>query len=559
MEKEQPKPTMKETINFIIKKVKDFENEKYLFRGTNEVFSKKKDGISSSLYRYLIKEEIPASTPNFIEKEILERAERLFPDKTSNIEILTELRHYGGNVNLIDFSYSFYIALFFARNGNSDEDGEIIILKEKDTELIRKIDYNKNENEKLKRIEPRTTPNSQLRVAFQSSIFVRPYRGYIPLDNCDEIIKIPSTHKENIRKYLENIHNITLKTIYNDVIGFIQNEKNYETATIHFHRGIAKAELGDYEEAIQDYNEAIKMNPSYYQAYNNRGVAKYELGLREEDKLEKLNKYKEAIQDYDKAIKINPNIHVAYNNRGNAKAELGQHEEAIQNYDKAIKINPKYALAYYNRGNSKNQLDKYEAAIQDFDKALELIKINPNSYQHYNNSYQDYNNFQVYNNRGIAKFSLGKYKKDKLEKLNKYKEAIQDYDEAIKINPKHAPAYHNRGNAKAELGLHEEDKLEKLNKYKEAIQDYDKTIEINLYYEPAYYGRGNAKFSLGQYKEAIQDYDEALKINPDYAPAYYNRGLAKDKLGLYEEAKEDFKKANELDSNIKIPEGYRDE
>ena len=62
-----------------------------------------------------------------MEKNIVEKARTLFPPSTSNIEILTDLRHYGGDVTLIDFSYNLYVALFFACNGNFDRDGELVV------------------------------------------------------------------------------------------------------------------------------------------------------------------------------------------------------------------------------------------------------------------------------------------------------------------------------------------------------------------------------------------------------------------------------------------------
>ena len=57
-----------------------------------------------------------------------------------------------------------------------------------------------------------------------------------------------------------------------------------------------------------------------------------------------------AIQDYDWAIRLNPEYWKAFYNRGIAYADLGQYERAIQDYDAAIPLNPEYAVAYYNRG-----------------------------------------------------------------------------------------------------------------------------------------------------------------------------------------------------------------
>ena len=50
-------------------------------------------------------------------------------DKTIDFEILTEIQHYGGQTNLIDFTTDYFIALFFACDGHHDEDGRVILQK----------------------------------------------------------------------------------------------------------------------------------------------------------------------------------------------------------------------------------------------------------------------------------------------------------------------------------------------------------------------------------------------------------------------------------------------
>jgi tetratricopeptide (TPR) repeat protein len=209
---------------------------------------------------------------------------------------------------------------------------------------------------------------------------------------------------------------------------------------IYNHRGAAYVVLGNYNQAIEDYDRAIEIRPGYVDAYNNRGSAYKGLG-----------NYRRAIEDYNRAIEIRPGYVDAYNNRGNAYIALGNYKQAIEDYGRAIEIKPD-ADAYYNRGHAYADLGNHRQAIEDYGKAIE---IKPD--------YAD-----AYLNRGIACVGLGNYK-----------QAIEDYGRAIKIKPGYAEAYINRGNAYNGLG-----------NYNRAIEDYGRAIEIKPGYADAYYNRG---------------------------------------------------------------------
>ena len=156
-------------------------------------------------------------------------------------------------------------------------------------------------------------------------------------------------------------------------------ELNPNLAAAYNNRGVAKRNLGQYEAAIADYDEALRLDSTYVAAYNNRGIAKMNL-----------DQYEAAIADFDAALRLDSTCAEAYNSRGVAKMNLGQHEAAITDFDAVLRLNPNYAEAYCNRGIAKGHLDQYEAAIADYNVA---IYLNPD-------------HTEAYYNRGIAQVEL---------------------------------------------------------------------------------------------------------------------------------------------------------
>ena len=268
-------------------------------------------------------------------------------------------------------------------------------------------------------------------------------------------------------------------------------------ADTFYSNGLTYYHAGQYERAIQDFGEAIRLNPNHSEAYYSRGVA-----------YAWLEDYGRAIQDFDKAIRLNSQDAEAFYSRGVTYTWMAQYERAIQDFDEAIRLNPQDAYAYYSRANAYTHFAYYDRAIQDYDESIRL-----------NSNHAD-----AYYGRGVAYASL-----------EQYEMGIQDYDEAILINPEHAISYYQRGVAYHDLG-----------QYERAIQDYDKSIGLEPQSSKAYNGRGVSYYYLGQYQRAIQDFDQAITIDPQLAVAYYNRGSTNNQLGNSEKAERDREKAKEL-------------
>jgi tetratricopeptide (TPR) repeat protein len=82
------------------------------------------------------------------------------------------------------------------------------------------------------------------------------------------------------------------------------------------------------------------------------------------------------LEDYSQAIRLNPNNSVAYSNRGDARQDLGDKPGAIKDYTDAIRINPKNAFAYYGRGLTNVAQGNKQDAIADFQEAAKLFLDN---------------------------------------------------------------------------------------------------------------------------------------------------------------------------------------
>ena len=100
---------------------------------------------------------------------------------------------------------------------------------------------------------------------------------------------------------------------------------------------------------------------------------------------------------------------------------------------------------------------------------------------------------------------------------------------------KYAESYFNTGN----LYL-------RLEENRQAINDYDKAIELNPKYASAYNNRGIAYARLGDNRQAIREFDKSIELNPKVPEVYYNRAIISGRLGGEQQAIENYKQAARL-------------
>jgi len=216
---------------------------------------------------------------------------------------------------------------------------------------------------------------------------------------------------------------------------------------------------------------------------------------------------KEAIQWFDSAIsRVNgdPDIYV---NRGIAKQKSNDIYGAMRDFRKALQLNPNHALAKHHLGTaSKSIHPDSSSAMLD-----EAIADNPNMPF-------------AYAERGYAR----------MEK-RQYREALEDYNQAIRLDPSNPEYFLNRGLIR-----------EKVADPEGAYKDYTQAISLRADFYKAWLNRGNLLFRRGKLIEAVEDYSVAITYNARYSSAYYNRAVALDQLHQSEAACGDLNTAEAL-------------
>ena len=253
-------------------------------------------------------------------------------------------------------------------------------------------------------------------------------------------------------------------------------EINPKDAMAYFNIGTIFSEKEEFDIAIKNYQKCLAINPDHAEAHDNMGSA-----------LKAQGNLTAAVEQFTQAINLKPNFAQAHYNLGVALQEQENFSESIKSYEKACQIKPNYFKAYLGIGNTLKEQGKVGAAIDSYEQA---IKIKP-----------DY--AEAYNNMGLA-----------LQDMGELDAAIDSCEQAIKIKPSYAEAYSNMG-----LALQDKGELDT------AMDSYEQAIKIKPDFAEAYSNMGNALQGKGKLDAAIESYKQALKIKPDFAEAHHNLGF----------------------------------
>ncbi len=308
-----------------------------------------------------------------------------------------------------------------------------------------------------------------------------------------------------------------------------------ESARAHSNLGRALANKERWPEAMDEYREALRLDPGLAYAHYNLGLAleteqrwdeagaSYrnalellphfsQAGVQLAKILQRQSRAAEALPVLYQALRYQPRLADAHFQIGRACLDLGRIEDAIPHLERALEIDPGFAAAEGNLGVALCRLGRYDAAVPRLRRAITLDASLPD----------------LHFNLGIA-----------LDQLGRAADALASFREAVALRPEHAEARLNYGVALAHSG-----------RLRDAQIELRAAARLAPGSAGAHANLANVLAESGLLEEAIENYEEALRLRPDYAQAHYNLGNALLRSGRFSQARSHFEEALRLDPNF---------
>lgn len=198
---------------------------------------------------------------------------------------------------------------------------------------------------------------------------------------------------------------------------------------------------------------------------------------------------------------------------------LGDYEGALEEFERAIHLSTslesdKKHVAWFDKGQALMQMERYREAIEAFDKAIKYDSDDELSWFFESVAYTE---------------------------LGKDKEALEAANKSITLAPDFEEGWLARGDALGNMG-----------KFEEALQSYQKALKIDPKSVNALTGRGQALLELRKPKEALVMFDKALLLEPDDPEILSGKGAALMDLKKYREALSWFNRALRIDPTVEL-------
>jgi tetratricopeptide (TPR) repeat protein len=308
-------------------------------------------------------------------------------------------------------------------------------------------------------------------------------------------------------------------------------KKNKTNPDLYLGRGKCYEKTNDVSRALKDYTQSYELDRNNLEAIEKRAA----LYKRNKDYFKSLTDYKtyitisrenttiyeemaslrmlinnnteEAIRDINDGLAVDPKATSLYLNKGLLLLQKNDLRAADNNFSSVIKLDSNNALGYYLRGKCQVLMNHAAAAGTDFSMARQK-------------------GLDAENLNNIDAYAAGFFQRSLAKQNEPLKDsAILLADDAIAINPMNSVYRFIRG--EYYFSAHN---------YKEAINNYDQALSIEKNYTDAFNRRGQARQYLGEYKSAIENFSAALKLSPQLITAQKGLGDAHLALADYNNA-----------------------
>ncbi|GAC1436327.1 MAG: hypothetical protein NVS4B1_34960 [Ktedonobacteraceae bacterium] len=199
-----------------------------------------------------------------------------------------------------------------------------------------------------------------------------------------------------------------------------------------------------YSQALQAYEEALRIEPRNFYAWNGKGTALYNQG-----------NYRKALEAYQRATEIDSNNPVVWVSAGLVLNRLQRYQQALVHFERALNIDKTYVAAWNGKADAQLDMNMPSEALSSYEQAL---TIDPKS-------------FQAWNGLGNARSCL-----------RDFNGAVDAYTHALLVNPRSAVAWCNKAEALIRLG-HNRASLDALNEATEMDKSYARawTLKADVY------------------------------------------------------------------------------
>lgn len=309
-------------------------------------------------------------------------------------------------------------------------------------------------------------------------------------------------------------------------------------------RAFLRYKLDDYFGAMADFDYAIQLDPLSLPALFNRGMLRAEV-----------HDNNKAIADFSEVLKLDPNNYKAMFNRALLLSEIGDYKNAVADLDRVIEQYPDFAGAYFARCEAYRMMGQTKQAERDYNRSMALSKTAPAASDNDNESSDNRTpeeTQQQVSNRFSSLLTIADNATVKEEyQTQGIKGKVQDRNTVIEIEPMFTLSYYLVTNELKEspyyikevddinatrmlrFGLMVTNRPPQLNdeetigKHFSSIQYYDSYLDTHSPRAIDYFGRAMDYYTLHNYAAAIADLDKAIELTPDFTMAYFMRALSR--------------------------------